>query len=132
MSFIQLTPNLMVEDVTTTVEWYEGTLGAEQTSEMEEEGELVWAQVELDDVKLMFQRRDSLEEELPTMRDSEIGGSLTFYLHVDDVEGLAESVADEPRVLEMRTSEYGLREFAIEDCNGYVLWFGEIIEDWSG
>jgi len=25
----------------------------------------------------------------------------------------------------MRTTDYGRREFPIEDPNGYVLWFGE-------
>jgi uncharacterized glyoxalase superfamily protein PhnB len=121
----------MVEDVAETVAWYERRLGAEQTSELESDGELVWAQVERDDVRFMFQRRDNMESELPSLADAPIGGSLSIYVHVDDVEALATELADVDRVLEMRTSEYGLLEFAIRDYNGYVLWFGEILEDWS-
>ena len=130
-TFERVTPNLMVEDVVSTVAWYEEELGFERTSEMDEDGELVWAQVERDDVRLRFQRRESLEAEVPVLAGSPIGGSLTFYVHVDDDESLAQSIADHERVLDMRTSEYGLREFAIRDCNGYVLWFGEILDDWS-
>ena len=121
----------MVEDVAETVAWYESRLGAEQTSEIESDGDVVWAQVERDGVRFMFQRRDSMESELPSLADVPIGGSLSIYVHVDDVEALGAELADVERALEMRTSEYGLREFAIRDCNGYVLWFGEILEDWS-
>lgn len=132
MSFIQLTPNLMVEDVTSTVDWYERRLGFEQTSELGDQDDLEWAQVERDDVAVMFQRRDSIVSEVPAFADAPVGGSFTLYLRVDDVESLAAGLDDVERVLDLRTSEYGMREFAVEDPNGYVLWFGEVDPDWDG
>jgi uncharacterized glyoxalase superfamily protein PhnB len=124
-----LAPNLMVEDVSATVEWYERTLDAERIGEMPEDGDdLVWAQIEMGDVWIMFQQRESLEEELPSIAGTEIGGSFTMYIDVDDIDSLATSLEDVSHVLEMRTTDYGRREFAIEDPNGYVLWFGEKAE----
>lgn len=31
-------------------------------------------------------------------------------------------------VQEMHDTDYGRREFAVEDLNGYILWFGEKLE----
>lgn len=95
----------MVEDVAKTVAWYERRLGSDQTSELESDGGLVWAQVERDDVRFIFQRRDNMESELPSLAGAPIGGSLSIYVHVADVEALAAESADIDRVLEMRTSE---------------------------
>lgn len=159
MRLHSLTPNLMVEDVAATVEWYQSALDADvlgvmPTAALDDgsndektavEGsaagdtaaveaidddaaritdDAFWAQVAVDDVEIMFQRRDSLEEELPVIEGTPIGGSFTMYVDVDDVEALSEQLADEPRPLAMRTTDYGRQEFAIEDPNGYVLWFG--------
>jgi len=125
-----LAPDLMVEDVAATVSWYEDGLGAETIGTLPEDADdPIWAQVEIGDVWIMFQGRASLEEELPSIAGTPIGGSFTLSVDVDDLDASAESVADVPRVLEVRTTDYGRREFAIEDPNGYVLWFGEKVPE---
>lgn len=125
MTLDTLTPNLMVEDVAATVEWYRERLDADVIDEVSAADESIWAHLAIDDVRLMFQDRESLEEELPAMTGAAIGGSFTMYVDVDDVEALSERLAEEARPLPMRTASYGRREFAVRDPNGYVLWFGE-------
>ncbi len=132
MSSDSLTPNMMVEDVGETVDWYERVMDAEVLGTMppDADGELKWAQVSFGDVDLMFQERSSLKSELPYLKDQSIGGSVTFYIDVDDVDKLHQRIADgrdADVVLDIRETSYGRREFAVTDCNGYVLWFGEKI-----
>ena len=63
MTLNTLTPNLMVEDVEATIDWYERVFDAETagTVPARGKGQLWWAQVMIDEISLMFQHRDSLE-----------------------------------------------------------------------
>jgi uncharacterized glyoxalase superfamily protein PhnB len=129
--FNRLTPNLMVENVSETLAWYERVFDATELGRMPPETEQPeWAQLEFGDVWLMLQERDSLEADVPGLAGAEMGGSLTLYIDVNDAEGLFERVSgtDAPVAQELRETEYGRREFAIEDPNGYVLAFGEKLD----
>lgn len=128
MAFNHLTPNLMVPDVAETVAWYTDTLDADVLGRMPPESDdPEWAQLALDDAWLMLQERASLESDVPVLSGRDVGGSFTLYVDVDDAAGLHERLAEggETVVQELRETDYGRREFAIEDPNGYVLNFGE-------
>ena len=54
----------------------------------------------------------------------------SFYFTVDDVETLWQDLKNKAKVVyELETFEWGMREFAIYDNNGYMLQFGQDIED---
>jgi len=125
-----LTPTLMVEDVQETVDWYERVFDAELVATLPPgEGSPWWAQVVLEDITIMFQERDNLAEKLPTLKDQEIGASVGFYIDVDDAYHLHDRLesAGVETTQDPHDTEYGRRQFAVEDCNGYVLWFSEKI-----
>lgn len=127
----RLTPNLMVPDVKATLSWYEDGLDATELGRMPpDSSDPEWAQLEFGDGWLMLQERESLESDVPALAGEAIGGSLTLYVDVDDAADLLDSVeaAGATVVQELRETEYGRREFAIEDCNGYVLAFGEKLD----
>ncbi|MEM7107422.1 MAG: VOC family protein [Bacteroidota bacterium] len=63
--FNSLTPNLMVENVNETINYYHAVLGFEKISSVPEEGDLVWASMKKDEVEIMFQEEESLKEDLP-------------------------------------------------------------------
>lgn len=130
MVFNSVTPNLMVESVDDTVDWYRRVFGAEVLGRMPESGEAVWAQVEVGESWLMFQSRGSLEEEFRAFEGVSIGGSFSLYVDVDDARGLHDELVDSGVDVELglRETEYGRREFAVRDPNGYVLWFGEKLQ----
>jgi len=128
MTFNTLTPNLMVENVAATLEWYAENLDAEEFGRMPPESDdPEWAQIALDDCGLMFQERGSIEADVPALAGREVGGSFTCYIDVDDAEALYDRLthAGQPVVQELRETDYGRREFAVTDPNGYVLNFGE-------
>lgn len=66
----------MVEDVDSTVEWYERVFDAELVATLppEETEDYWWAQVVVDGNALVFQRRENLEEKLPELEGASLGG----------------------------------------------------------
>jgi uncharacterized glyoxalase superfamily protein PhnB len=134
MTVNSLTPDLMVEDVTETVEWYERVFDAEVVATLPSDGEDPWwVQMRLGDASLMFQERESLTEKLPALEGEAIGGSVAFYIDVDDAEALRDELdaAGVDITQTLHETDFGWRQFAVTDCNGYVLWFGEKFEDES-
>ncbi len=129
MSFSSLMPNIMVEDVSQTLEFYTQILGFEQTSVMPESGPPVWTMVQRDQVQIMFQSRATLTEEYPVFQDQPIGASLTHYMTVDQVDDLHQELKDQVKVIrEPHTTFYGRREFAFLDCNGHVLVYSQFVD----
>lgn len=125
----KLTPNLMVEDVRKTLDFYHDVLGFETLTTVEEGGEIGFAIVQRDDVQLMFQSRKSLSENVPALTGSPIGASQTFYIEVTDVQALYDQLRDKVEiVVDMHSTFYGTKEFYFRDVNGYILSFSEAVQ----
>lgn len=123
-AYTKLTPNLMVEDVDRTVDFYRDVLGFTLAATAPEQRPFDWAMVSSGGAELMFQSRPSLSGEVPALRDRKIGGALTIYIEVEDVEALYAQVKDRlPIVVDMHDTFYGACEFSAQDCNGYILSF---------
>jgi uncharacterized glyoxalase superfamily protein PhnB len=133
MAFKSLAPNLMVEDVTRAIAFYRDTLGFEVAAKQPDEGAPVWAMLSAGGVSLMFQARQSLEEELPQLTGQPIGASQSLYISVDDADALYLSIHNTAHVLkEPQTSFYGAREFYIQDLDGYILCFASDVAAETG
>ncbi|KAF5416342.1 MAG: hypothetical protein C5S48_03205 [Candidatus Methanogaster sp.] len=137
MALTKLTPNLMVEDVNRTVEFYQEVLGfefvmgvIEELQEIltayQQDRSLDYAMMKCGNVEMMFQAKRSLAESLPMLRGREIGGTLTLYMELDRVSELYARIRDKVTIVkDLHATFYGMQEFYIEDCNGYILAFAE-------
>lgn len=136
--FKKLTPDLMVIDVAKTVEFYTEKLGFkldmlvpenEKTIETKlvDGKKYVYAMVSRDQVFVMLMRKDVYEEDIPALKSATIGASVTFYCEVDNVGELYDSFKEEgvEIVKDISTTWYGMKEFYIKECNGYILGFAE-------
>ena len=122
----KLTPNLMVEDVAQTLAFYRDVLGFEAIMTLPDTAPFDFAIVRRDNVELMFQSRQSLSENVPTLTGSSIGASQTFYIEVTGLRELYESLRDKVDiVVDLHTTFYGTQEFYFRDLNGYILSFAE-------
>ena len=122
----KLTPNIMVEHVNSTIDFYRDILGFELLASVPEQGTFDWAMMKRDTVEIMFQSRTSLSGDLPRFSDKAIGGTLTLYIDVADIKGLYANLQNKVKLVhDMATTFYGAQEFTIEDCNGYILTFAE-------
>ena len=113
--FRKLVPMLQTEDMAQTIAWYEKVLGFQRTSPPANG----WCSLSRDDVSIMF------------MTNAHLGpphASATQYFTVDDVDALWHGVKRHCQAeWGPEDMSYGLREFAIKDCNGYLLSFGSPI-----
>lgn len=133
--FSKLTVNMMVDDVNRTVDFYSDVLGfsfvmavpADASEVMmgnDPARKLVYAVMRHGPVEIMFQERLSLWQDVPVFQGMEPGASVSFYCEVDDIDGLYERLKNRATVIKgLNTTWYGMREFYITDCNGYVLCF---------
>jgi uncharacterized glyoxalase superfamily protein PhnB len=129
IEFDGVTANLMVEDVNEAVEFYRDVLGFELVMSVPEEGRYDWAMISRGGAEIMLQSRASLAGEYPLFNESGIGGSLVLYFNVTGVDELYERVRGKAKpVIDIHDTPYGMREFAIEDNDGYVLTFAEELQ----
>ena len=127
MALKSLTPNLMVNDVEETIEYYTDVLGFTLLRTVPETGNLNWAMVKLNEVVIMFQSTTSLKSDLPRLKGEKPGGGLTFYIKVDGVSELYGQLTDNDVeiISDLESTFYDTLEFSIVDVNGYVLTFSE-------
>lgn len=128
VTMYSLTPNLMVDDLGTTIEWYQETFDAEVVAQLPTgEPDPWWAQIVIDDVSLMFQEQDNLVQKLPDLEDASPGQSMPLFITVEDAEILHEKLesAGVEFSQKLHETEFGWFQFAVKDVNGYLLWFGE-------
>jgi lactoylglutathione lyase len=124
----KMTPNLMVEDVNETIEFYRGMLGFEVLATVPEQGALDWALAKRDDIQLMFQSRTSLTGDLPALDGKEIGGTLSLYTEVTDVDDLYHRLHGKVDIVQdLHTTFYHTKEFTFRDCNGYFVAFSQAL-----
>ncbi len=115
-----LTPMLGVTDVNKSLEFYADALGFQETGRFEHEGTLSWAHIVSGKTELMLTRMNGVE--------SGRGGrkQLFLYFYPDDILALHASLKDKGhRVTDLRVTIYQMKEFELEDPDGYQLWFGE-------
>jgi uncharacterized glyoxalase superfamily protein PhnB len=126
----QLRTMLVANDLDETIAFYE-RLGfacvGTWTPPEHDDGKPVWCQLERDGVRLMFNHVGEahdhgdgvLHVDLPEMSGS-------IYLDVDDVDALFEEIKTRHTEFAWEPADFphGMREFALHDCNGYMIVFG--------
>ncbi len=128
MGFLSLTPNIIVDDVNETIDFYQNILGFEMISSVPERGKLDWAMMKNGDTMLMFQSKESIENELPILNDLPSGGSFTLFFVVDDVMAIFEKVKSEVDIVQdIHTTFYDMIEFSFSDLNGVIVTLAQQI-----
>ena len=127
MALQSLTPNLMVNDVEETIEYYTDVLGFTLLMTVPETGKLDWAMVKRNEVVIMFQSSKSLKEGVPRLAGEKPGGGLTFYIKVDRVTEIHEELFNNEAeiISDLDSTFYDTIEFSVVDLNGYILTFSE-------
>ena len=124
--FQKLTPNLVVADVARSIAFYRDLLGCEVTATVPEAAPYVFATVQSGAVEIFLNSRESVEAEYPSLLERPLGGTLTLFIEVEDVNGLHASLKDRTRVvMPLEKKWYGVTEFAIADPDGWVITFAQ-------
>ena len=120
MKLTILKPMMWTEDLQGTIDFYVDVLGFTCAENNDDWG---WASLFADDVWIMLANPN---EHTPY---DKIGFTGTFYFTTDDVDAMWAKVKDKAKICYgIEAFEWGMREFAIYDNNGYMLQFGQEIE----
>lgn len=138
MKLNKLTPNFAVGNIEKTVVFYRDVLGFKLEmavpedksgieTELNKNKSYVYAMMKRDGVEFMFQRTDSIGEDIPPLKGMKHGASVSFYMEVEGIEALYQELNSKKAevVKKLGTVWYGMQEFYIRDCNGYILGFAE-------
>jgi uncharacterized glyoxalase superfamily protein PhnB len=134
MKFTDVTPNLIVSDIDRSLAFYRDVLGFSVVATVPEAAPFVFAWMQRDEVKVFLNTVGPVEEELPELAARPIGGTATIYMAIEadspaeGIDALFDSVKSKARVIMPPKDQfYGMREFGIEDPDGYVIFAAQRI-----
>lgn len=136
----KLTPNFEVADIKQTVKFYQDNFGFNLIMAVPEtqdridqlfadDMEYVYALVFKDNIELMFQRTDTFKVDVVFSKGLAIAASVSFYMEVEGIEEFYQEIKyKEINATELKTAWYGMREFYMQDINGYILGIAEKVQ----
>ena len=124
--FQSTAPTFLVDDVTAAAEYYRDVLGFRY--------ERLWGEppsfcmAKRDGVVIMLKQTEQPGDKRPNQTILE--GMWDAYIWVANVEALLAEFQQKGAKIRRGPEDtfYGCREIDVEDCNGYLLCFGQIIE----
>jgi len=134
MKFSDVTPNLVVTDVERSLAFYRDVLGFNLVTTVPEAAPFAFAWMQRDGVSIFL---NSLE--VTRAHDAELGsrpirGAASIFIVIEadaianGVDALFAAVGARARVRMPLTDQfYGMREFTIEDLDGYVIIFAQAL-----
>jgi lactoylglutathione lyase len=130
MNFKKLTPNLVVSNVEASLKFYRTVLGFQTGFTVPNQPPYVFGSVTSGGVEIFFNDQKMVAEEYPALGAKPIGGSLTLFIEVDGIEEILTAVQKSGSKITMPLKEqfYGMREFAFEDPEGWVVTIAERIK----
>ena len=131
----KLTPNLVVTDVEASLNFYRNVLGFQLGGTVPEAPPYVFGSVvsekgRTDGVEIFFNDQKAVAEDYPALGTKPIGGSLTLFIEVEGIEDILAAVTKSGAKITMPLKDqfYGMREFAFEDPEGWVVTMAERIK----
>lgn len=123
----ELVPELIVDDVSRSIQFYRDALGFEVSQQAPEEGAPTWAEIVNGPARLMLQNWQETLSEMPRLSGRPRGGITIFVLRLetqDKVHEIARALSSHNNVvLPLRETDYGTVEFGVTDPDGYVILF---------
>jgi lactoylglutathione lyase len=126
LSATKLTPNLIVSNVVASLAFYEGVLGFSRGLSVPDQPPFVFASVTSGPVEIFLNDVATVGKESPQMAGRMLGGGNTMFIEIAGIDAYHDQIKGQAKiVMPIATQWYGMREFAIEDPDGYVITFAE-------
>lgn len=122
----KLTTNLIVSNVDRSLAFYRDVLGMSAQMTVPDAPPFVFVILTSGSAELFLNAADAAYEEYPAFRNQPIGGSLTLFFEVTEIEEAYERLAQQVKVvMPLEKKWYGMTEFAFLDPDGYVITFAQ-------
>jgi uncharacterized glyoxalase superfamily protein PhnB len=121
---------LVVRNVEASLNFYRIALGFQPGFTVPDTPPYVFGSVVSDGVEIFFNDHKAVAEDYPALGAKPIGGSLTLFIEVEGVEDFFMRVQQHGAkiTMPMKDQFYGMREFAFEDPEGWVVTLAERIQ----
>jgi uncharacterized glyoxalase superfamily protein PhnB len=136
LKFASVTPNLVVADIALSIAFYRDLLGFSIQATVPDKSPFAFAWMQRDGISVFLNTLGSVKEDLPGLAARPIGGTNTMYIAVEaespemGVDALFDAIHPGARVMMPLTTQfYGMREFGIEDPDGYVIFVGQRVAE---
>ncbi len=125
MKIESLTPNVVVRDVQKSLDFYISVLGFKLDLHVPEQPPYIFASVTAGSAVIFLNDQKTVGE-LP-LQPGKAGMTLSLYMKVQAIDDWFSKVeaSGAKIVMPMTTQFYGMKEFAFEDPDGWVLMFAE-------
>jgi uncharacterized glyoxalase superfamily protein PhnB len=101
-------------------------LGFEVTNKVPgDDGQLVFASVQLGAIEIMYQTRASVLQELPSAARDLTGHSVSLFITVADLDAVEESLRGVPVVKPRHQTFYGSTEIYVKEPGGNTVGFAQ-------
>ena len=134
MKFQDVTPNLIVADIDRSTAFYRDVLGFTVVTTVPDASPFVFVWLQRDDVSVFLNLMSGVAEDLPSLAQRPIGGTNTLFMTIDaesvdaGIDRVFHSLDGRAKVvMPLKNQFYGMREFGIEDPDGYVIFFAQRI-----
>jgi len=128
MKYTKLTPNLVVRDVQAALHFYQSVLGFQPGMTVPDAPPYVFGSVTNGSgVEIFFNDQRAVAEDYPPLAKDPLGGTLTLFLECEGIEHVLMAVekAGAKIVMPLKTQFYGMREFAFQDPQGWIVTMAE-------
>ena len=128
--YSKLTPNLVVASVERSLAFYVDTLGFTRGLTVPDAAPFAFGSVTSGAVEIFFNDAAAATKEYPAFANRPIGATGTMFIEMQGVDALHDRLKGSVKiVMPLVTQFYGLREFAIEDPDGYIITFAERVAE---
>lgn len=130
MKLTDVTPNLIVADIDSSTAFYRDVLGFSVVTTVPDAAPFAFVWLKRDDVSVFLNSREGVEPADLAARP--VGGTNTLFITVEaaspaeGVDAMFAAVDGRARiVMPLKTQFYGMREFGLEDPDGYIVFFAQ-------
>jgi len=134
MKLTDVTPNLIVADIARSMAFYQEVLGFSVVTTVPDASPFVFAWMQRDGVNLFLNSLRGMQDDIAGLAARPIGGTATMFFTVERdaaAGGIDEFFthvsAGAEVVMPLKDQFYGMREFGVQDPDGYIILFAQRI-----
>jgi hypothetical protein len=124
----KLTPVLVVDEIEPCLPFWVDRLGFQKTVEIPEGSKLGFVILQKDGVEVMYQSRESVEKDIPSMVPERGGHPIGLFVEVSDVAAIERALEGTEIILPRRRTFYGMDEVGAREPGGNAVVFAQPVK----